>query len=153
MQQVSRPDGDSLARYGHNLLPVDWRPAVKTSPVFNYPYARTREALDGLSRAGDPDPYHGNKMRYVNPATGDWAMPTIGTMIQLLPRGFTGLPYRSTDACVYVCVEGEGETRVSLPEGAGRTGMDPKGVDPKGVDPKGLETVLSWRPRDIFIIS
>jgi gentisate 1,2-dioxygenase len=137
MQQVSRPDGDSLARYGHNLLPVDWRPAVKTSPVFSYPYARTREALDGLSRAGDPDPYHGHKMRYVNPATGDWAMPTIGTLIQLLPCGFAGLPYRSTDACVHVCVEGEGETRVSAPEGGGS---------------KDVETVLRWRPRDIFVV-
>src|SRR3954453_19046018 len=130
-QIVTRPEGDSLARYGHNLLPIDWRPSVKTSPVFNYPYARTREALDALSRAGDPDPYHGHKMRYVNPATGDWAMPTIGTMIQLVPRGFTGLPYRPTDACVYVCVEGEGETRVSLPERA-----DPKGADPKGANPR-----------------
>ena len=48
MQQVTRPEGDSLARYGNNLLPVDWKPEVKTSPVFNYPYARTREALDAL---------------------------------------------------------------------------------------------------------
>ena len=113
VQQVTRPEGDSLARYGNNLLPVDWKPAVKTSPVFNYPYARTREALDALSRGGDPDPYHGHKMRYVNPATGESAMPTIGTFIQLLPRGFAGLPYRSTDAAVYVCVEGAGETRGS----------------------------------------
>src|ERR1700724_2668925 len=45
-QPVSRPEGDSFARFGHNLLPVDWQPEVKTSPVFNYPYVRTREALD-----------------------------------------------------------------------------------------------------------
>jgi gentisate 1,2-dioxygenase len=64
-------------------------------------------------------------------------MPTIGTFIQLLPRGFAGLPYRSTDASVYVCVEGGGETRVSLPEGG---------------DPKGTETVLRWTPRDIFVV-
>ena len=51
-----------------------------------------------LSRNGAPDPYHGHKLRYVNPATGEFAMPTIGTFIQLLPRGFAGLPYRSTDA-------------------------------------------------------
>src|SRR5437868_12520715 len=44
-QMVSRPEGDSLARYGSGLLPVDWKPTVKTSPIFNYPYARTREAL------------------------------------------------------------------------------------------------------------
>ena len=117
VQQVSRPEGDSLARYGNNLLPVDWKPAVKTSPVFNYPYARTREALDALARGGDPDPYHGHKLRYVNPATGESAMPTIGTFIQLLPRGFAGLPYRSTDAAVYVCVEGRGRDACESPAG------------------------------------
>jgi gentisate 1,2-dioxygenase len=132
VQPVSRPEGDSLARYGNNLLPVDWRPRVKTSPVFNYPYARSRETLDALSRSGDPDPYHGYKIRYVNPASGDWAMPTIGTFIQLLPRGFAGLPYRATDAAVHVCVEGAGETRVYGPEGG--------------------DTVLRWGPRDIFVV-
>jgi gentisate 1,2-dioxygenase len=137
VQPVSRPEGDSLARYGHNLLPVDWKPAAKTSPVFNYPYSRTREALDALSRGGDPDPYHGHKLRYVNPATGEAAMPTIGTFIQLLPRGFAALPYRSTDAAVYVCVEGGGETRVSLPAGG---------------EPAGGDTVLRWGPRDIFVV-
>ena len=50
-QPVSRPEGDSFARFGHNLLPVDWRPEVKTSPVFNYPYVRTREALEEIGRA------------------------------------------------------------------------------------------------------
>ena len=76
----------------NNLLPVDWKPAVKTSPVFNYPYARTREALDALARNGEPDPYHGHKLRYVNPATGEFAMPTIGTFIQLLPAGLRASP-------------------------------------------------------------
>ena len=88
IQAVTRPEGDSAARFGNNLLPVDWKPEVKTSPVFNYPYARTREALETLRRNGEPDPYHGHKMRYVNPASGDYAMPTIGTFIQLLPSGF-----------------------------------------------------------------
>jgi len=137
MQKMTRPEGDSLARYGNNLLPVDWKPAVKTSPVFNYPYARTREALAALSRNGDPDPYHGYKLRYVNPATGEPAMPTIGTFVQLLPRGFAGLPYRSTDAAVYVCVEGRGETRIA-PTAHG--------------EPAGGDLVLQWGPRDIFVV-
>ena len=132
VQRVTRPEGDSFARFGHNLLPVDWKPAVKTSPVFNYPYAKSREALQTLARNGDPDPYHGHKLRYVNPATGESAMPTIGTFIQLLPKGFVSRPYRATDAAVYVCVEGKGETRVNLP-GVG-------------------DTVLSWEPRDIFVV-
>jgi gentisate 1,2-dioxygenase len=142
VQPVSRPQGDSFARYGNNLLPVDWKPAVKTSPVFNYPYARTRETLDALARGGDPDPYHGHKLRYVNPATGEAAMPTIGTFIQLLPRGFAGLPYRSTDAAVHVCVEGKGETRVSLPTG---------GENASG-EAMGGQIVLRWAPRDIFVV-
>src|SRR5579885_249410 len=79
VQPVSRPEGDSLARFGQNLLPVDWKPEVKTSPVFNYPYSRTREALDTLARNDAPDPYHGHKLRYVNPASGEFAMPTIAT--------------------------------------------------------------------------
>src|SRR6266446_5049509 len=58
VQAVTRPEGDSVARFGNNLLPVDWKPEVKTSPVFNYPYGRTREALETLSRNGDPDPFH-----------------------------------------------------------------------------------------------
>jgi gentisate 1,2-dioxygenase len=126
VQAVTRPEGDSAARFSNNLLPVDWQPAVKTSPVFNYPYARTREALATLARNGEPDPYHGHKMRYVNPASGDYAMPTIGTFMQLLPRGFATRPYRSTDGTVYVAVEGSGETRIG-------------------------EQVFRWRPRDIFV--
>jgi gentisate 1,2-dioxygenase len=123
---VTRPEGDSAARFGNNLLPVDWKPEVKTSPVFNYPYTRSREALDTLSRNGEPDPYHGYKMRYVNPASGEYAMPTIGTFIQLLPRGFSTQSCRSTDGTVYVVVEGSGETRIG-------------------------DKVFCWQPRDIFV--
>jgi gentisate 1,2-dioxygenase len=126
-QMISRPEGDSLARFGNNLLPVDWKPATKSSPVFNYPYGRTREALETLSRHGDPDPHHGHKLRYVNPATGGSAMPTIGAFMQLLPNGFETAPYRSTDGTVYVVVEGEGETRIG-------------------------ETIFRWRPKDVFVV-
>ena len=60
----------------------------KSSPVFNYPYDRTREALATLAHNGEPDPCHGYKLRYVNPATGGSPMPTIGAFMQLLPGGF-----------------------------------------------------------------
>src|SRR5712675_577315 len=126
-QPVSRPEGDSFARFGHNLLPVDWRPEVKTSPVFNYPYVRTREALESLARNGALDPYHGHKLRYVNPASGEFAMPTIATFVQLLPAGFASQPYRSTDGTVFVVVEGTGETRIG-------------------------DTVFAWEPHDIFVV-
>lgn len=109
---ITRPSGDALARYGSGLLPVGWKSGSLNSPVFNYPYARTREALLALGRAGAPDPHAGHLMRYVNPADGGWAMPTMATMIRLLPQGFATKPYRSTDSMVFVVVEGSGELRV-----------------------------------------
>src|ERR1700731_4194063 len=58
VQTVTRPEGDNAARFANNLLPVDWKPQVKTSPVFNYPYTRSRESLETLSRNEDPGPCH-----------------------------------------------------------------------------------------------
>jgi gentisate 1,2-dioxygenase len=47
-------------------------------------------------------------MRYVNPADGGWAMPTMATMIRLVPKGFATRAYRSSDSAVFVAVEGRG---------------------------------------------
>jgi gentisate 1,2-dioxygenase len=120
------PSGDSLERFGNNMLPVDYRPGL-SSPVFRYPYERSRVALATMARNSDPDPCHGHKLRYVNPATGGAPMPTIGAFLQMLPAGFTTAPYRSTDGTVLVCVEGHGETRIG-------------------------ETLFRWKPRDVFVI-
>jgi len=109
---VSRPTGDALARYGSGLLPVGHRAASLNSPVFNYPYARTREALHVLARGAEPDAHLGHLMRYVNPVDGGWAMPTMATMIRLLPEGFSTRPYRSSDGMVFVAVEGHGQIEV-----------------------------------------
>lgn len=126
-QPVGRPGGDSLARYGANMLPVGYEKKSLTSPLFNYPYDRSREALEQMRRTEQWDPCHGLKMRYVNPVDGGWAMPTIGAMLQLLPTGFQGQPSRSTDATVYVSVEG-----------SGRTIIDGK--------------AYGWGPRDVFVV-
>lgn len=109
---VTRPAGDALARYGTGLMPVGYKAPTLNSPVFNYPYARTRDALYALLRAGDPDRHAGYLMRYTNPVDGGWAMPTIATMIRLLPAGFSTSPYRSTDSTVFICVEGSGHVMV-----------------------------------------
>ena len=126
-QPVTRPDGDSDARYASGLLPVDYTPQRQASPIFNYPYVRTREALARLAAAGEPDPCHGWKLRYVNPATGGAPIATMGTFMQLLPAGFTSKPYRSTDGTVFSVVEGSGETRIG-------------------------EQTIRWRRRDHFVV-
>ena len=127
-QPISRPEGDAEARYGSNLLPVDHRPTHSGSPVFNYPYARTREALERMRRTADWDRCHGLKMRYVDPVTGGYPLTTIAAFTQLLPKGFTSAPYRSTDATVFVPMEGRGRTRI------------------------GPDFVVEWQPRDIFVV-
>jgi gentisate 1,2-dioxygenase len=109
---ATRDSGDAQSRYGANMLPVDYKPRSLTSPVFHYPYARTREALERLSKSAPIDVYQGVRMKYINPVTGGHAMPTISTFMQLLPKDFNGKSIRSTDATVYVCVEGSGSTFV-----------------------------------------
>ncbi len=111
-QAPLRPEGDALARYGTNMLPMDYapRPAEPTR-VFVYPFERTRNSLATIAR-GTPDAHDGFKLRYVNPATGASPMPTIGAFAQWLPAGFETQPLRSTDGTVHVCLQGRGEARI-----------------------------------------
>lgn len=51
-------------------------------------------------------------MRYVNPVTGGYPMPSMGTFLQLLPKGFTSRVARTTDSTIYHVVEGAGEVTV-----------------------------------------
>jgi gentisate 1,2-dioxygenase len=125
-QTITLPPGDSQLRYGADMAPVDWRPSARASPVLKYPYARSREVLEGMRRADPPDPWHGYKMRYVNPATGGSVFPTIGAFIQLIDAGQTTAPYRSTDGTVLVVVEGTGVATIG-------------------------DKTFSWKPRDILV--
>jgi gentisate 1,2-dioxygenase len=126
-QPVTRAEGDALVRYGSNLLPLEYTPRGRFAPVLKYPYARSREALTKLHRNGPLDNWHGVKMQYVDPATGGYPLPTMGAFIQLLPSGFRGRPYRSTDATIYSVVEGHGRSRVGA-------------------------SVLNWQERDVFVV-
>ena len=117
VQPVTRNEGSSFASYGNNLAPLDpVAPFGKASPIFSYPYARSRETLAALANNGDPDPCHGWKMQFINPLSGGSAMPTIGAFIQLLPKGFRSSPYRSTDSTVYSVAEGTGKVKIANEE-------------------------------------
>jgi gentisate 1,2-dioxygenase len=51
-------------------------------------------------------------LEFLNPADGGSVMATISAHVRLLPGGFETRPRRSTDATVFVVVEGDGEARV-----------------------------------------
>jgi gentisate 1,2-dioxygenase len=131
-QAVARPEGNSLARYGHNMAPVRHdAPFGATSPIFSYPYARSREALEQLERHQDIDAWDGVKLRYLNPLTGGAPMPTMATFMQRIPAGFSGKPWRQTDGAVYSVVEGHGTVDI------GRDGVD---------------HTFAFGPRDHFVV-
>jgi gentisate 1,2-dioxygenase len=112
MQKTTRQDGDSFAFFGSGVLP-DGTPAnPKRTPVINYAYAKMRPILERLHKAGQIDKRHGVRVRYINPTTGGWVLPTMGAQLALLPQGFKGEEYRSTDGTIFVCAEGKGRTTI-----------------------------------------
>ena len=135
-QVVTKPEGLNLHRYGVNMLPVRHvAPFGQTSPIFRYPYDRTREALHNLETHSDIDAWDGVKMRYVNPATGGPPMPTMATFMQRLPAGFDGKPYRQTDGAVFSVVEGQGSVTIA-----------------RDRESQASHQVFEFGPRDHFVI-
>ena len=135
-QVTVRTAGQSVAKFGSNLLPVEYKSTSKTSPLFWYPYDRTRAALTELGKFEAPHPHFGYKLQYVNPATGGFAMPTIGSWMQLLPKGFTTQEYRATDSTCFAAMEGSGTLKV--------------GTDTFRYGPKDVFVVPSWRKYQII---
>jgi gentisate 1,2-dioxygenase len=86
-------------------------PEARPLGPIHFPYAEARKALGAMAR-GEPDPHRGFVHRYLDPATGDWAMPTIATSLRFLPAGFATRPMQCSDSAVLVVVEGHGTARV-----------------------------------------
>jgi gentisate 1,2-dioxygenase len=126
-QSNTKEDGDSYARYGSGVLPDGAPKQMIRSPIINYPYLRIRPVIERMAKSDDVDPHHGARVRYANPINGGWATPTMGAHLALLPRGFKGKDYRSTDGTIFVCVEGEGTTRVE-------------------------DQIFHWTPGDVFVV-
>ena len=126
VQPTARQDGDSLSLYGSSVLP-DGTEIKNRTPIINYTYARTRPIVDRMRRAGEIDRRHGARVRYANPFTGGAVLPTMGAYLAMLPKGFRGEPYRSTDGAIFVCAEGHGTTNVG-------------------------GKVLEWGQNDVFVV-
>jgi gentisate 1,2-dioxygenase len=94
------------------------QPGTKDAdPWFAIPYLRSRTLMEQQPL----DPRHGRKMEYRQPT------PTIGAFLQLLPEGFQGARYRSTDATVFCVMEGRGSSHIG-------------------------ETVFAWEEHDVFVV-
>ncbi len=107
--------------------PREMEPVTRPGAMVAYPYARSRETLEGLYRASAIDPCHGVKMPLANAATGGSTLPTIAAFLQILPAGFRGEPYRATDGTIYCAVEGHGCSRVD-------------------------DATFCWKQHDVFVV-
>ncbi len=146
VQAVSRAQGSSLARFGMTMLPLTPEtPFGPTSPVFCYPYRRSRDALAQVARHDALDAVHGAALRYANPVNGGPAIPTIATRLQLLPPGFATRASRTTAGTVYSVVEGRARITVT-PSGTGATSGLP------GATPAPERIEWSVGPRDHFVV-
>ncbi len=112
-QPLYLPEGASAASYGSSLLPVDIKPGEGPSPLLRYPYERTREALAHLAQNQPLHAAHGAMLRYANPANGKYPFPTMAAFMRLLPKGFAGKKYRSTENTVFNVAEGAGRVVIA----------------------------------------
>ena len=87
-------------------------PTSRFDGLLHFPYARARQGLRAMASGGAPDAHLGHLMRYTSPVDGGWAMPTMASMIRLLPKGCATRPYRSSDSMIFMCVEGHGRVEV-----------------------------------------
>jgi gentisate 1,2-dioxygenase len=90
--------------------------------AFAFSYAPARDSLQNKSL----HPCYGAKIEYTKPG-GASVTPTLGAFLQLLPFGFAGAPYRSTDSTVYCVAEGRGRSRIG-------------------------DHAFQWAARDIFVV-
>jgi gentisate 1,2-dioxygenase len=109
------PPGDSLMRYGRNMRPLkgsiaDRRPAHQ--PLFHYPYAEWRAAIEAMAQHAAIDPHLGHALEFLNPADGGPVLPTISARVHLIPEGFKTKARRATDGTAFVVVEGSGAAYV-----------------------------------------
>lgn len=111
-QNYSRPDDASISEFASGMRPAGFQPKHKSSPIVNYKYSRTREALKSLQSHAEIDPHFGYMINFVDPTNGDWALPTLAAQMRLLPKGFQSRPHRSTESLVLSVVEGIGTSKI-----------------------------------------
>ena len=75
------------------------------SAHFLYPWQTSLDQLLAMPLT-KIDPAHGMKLRYTNPQTGKDPFTTIAAFLQMLPKGFQGQTYRSTDHTVFNVAQG-----------------------------------------------
>lgn len=114
---------DELTAAG--LLPRRSRYEDIGYPQVRWPWRTVRGALAGMAAAAPPDlPVI---LRHVNPRTGSFPLPTMGSEAQWLRPGESTPAERRTGSGIFHVIEGRGESRIG-------------------------EATFSWEERDCFVV-
>jgi gentisate 1,2-dioxygenase len=105
------------------LLPDTSAPRNAYSPMFRYPWTRTVAALEQAPEMADGS----RRVRYVDPTTGEPAIPTLDCYVWQLAKNRATTALRSSANAVFAVVEGEGSSEIG-----GRT--------------------LRWQKNDVFTV-
>lgn len=91
-----------------NIAPCVTYGSADRSPVFRYPYEDALRALTHAPRSNDGI----RRVRYVNPLTGQGAMPLLDTTMLELDAEKASKPARTNASIVVAVVEGQGRSVV-----------------------------------------
>jgi gentisate 1,2-dioxygenase len=91
-----------------NILPCMDSGERPYSPVFRYPWAAARQALQAVPVGPD----HARRVRYVNPLNGESAMSTLDCYLTGLQPGVPTRPFKTTANTVCCVVQGSGVSKV-----------------------------------------
>ena len=111
-QPVNKPVGWSKQIYDV-LRPqaVMVRPTSHFRPPYRYAWEQTEQALESMAEIPG-DPFDGILLRYTDPVTGAWTLPTMSCEIQMFRPGEKGKSHRHTYTVVYHAFRGSGVTRI-----------------------------------------
>ena len=104
-----------------NIVPELGDAAPAFSPVFRYPWAAAKRAVQAAPKWKDGS----RRVRYVNPVTGGSTMPLMDCYLAQIDKGTETIRFRTTSNAVCLVCGGRGTTRVG-------------------------EDRLSWEAHDVF---
>ena len=84
--------------------------------LVHFPFEPARDALEEMRTHTECDASHGFRNEYTDPVTGRPVMPSLSAFLQLLPGGFSGVRYQSSDGAVYWVVSGRGTVTIGTDE-------------------------------------
>ena len=113
LQPITKPDDVSTRQFLHGRLNPTWqRRSERVTPIGNYTWAETEQALSGIAEDALGSASEGVLLEYTNPWTGGPVLPTMACRIARLRSGFEGLMRRHTASTIYHVVSGTGSTEV-----------------------------------------